>query len=141
GEPLHWAGIATRGDGRGREFGYPTANLVPIEPLITPKEGVYACLAQLQSRSHTTHPEHGGSTYAAAVSVGKPPMFEHARGRVEVYLIDFPDEDLYGRVLTLQFLKRLRPQQRFESIDCLLAQMACDVEQTRQIAQEVQSGR
>lgn len=138
GEPLQWAGVATRGDGRGRGFGYPTANLVPIEPLITPLEGVYACRAYLHlpgSRGREA------ASYAAAVSVGKPPMFEHARGRVEAYLIDFPDQDLYGRVITLQFLKRLRSQQWFESVDALLAQIALDIEQTRQRVQEVQSGR
>ncbi|MCX7925095.1 MAG: bifunctional riboflavin kinase/FAD synthetase [Fimbriimonadales bacterium] len=162
GEPLHWTGVATRGDGRGRGFGYPTANLTPIEPLITPREGVYACIANLTPLSplsvngeggNTPSPftergqgsevafSEGGEGYPAAVSVGKPPMFENARGRVEAYLIDFPDRDLYGRVITLRFLRYLRPQQQFESIDALLGQMARDVEQTRQIAQEVQSGR
>lgn len=146
GEPLHWVGIATRGDGRGRAFGYPTANLTPIEPLITPQEGVYACCAWIGDggiHGHNPHTleshERKPLYYAAAVSVGKPPMFENARGRVEAYLIDFPDRDLYGRVLTLQFLQRLRPQQVFDSVDALRRQMARDVEQARQIAQEVES--
>ncbi|MDW8107990.1 MAG: bifunctional riboflavin kinase/FAD synthetase [Armatimonadota bacterium] len=126
GEPLHWTGVVVRGDQRGRKLGYPTANLVPVAPLITPAEGVYACRVQLE-----------GTSYPAAVSVGKPPMFENARGRVEAYLIDFPDNDLYGRVLTVQFLKRLRAQQVFDSIDALQRQMARDVEHARLIAQEV----
>jgi riboflavin kinase/FMN adenylyltransferase len=68
-------------------------------------------------------------------------MFENARGRVEAYLIDFPDRDLYGRMLTLQFLKRLRSQQKFESINALLEQMAQDVLATRRIVQEVETPR
>ncbi|MCX7993822.1 MAG: bifunctional riboflavin kinase/FAD synthetase [Fimbriimonadales bacterium] len=143
GEPLHWTGVAVRGDGRGRALGYPTANLVPIEPLITPPEGVYACVARIRSHapSPLTFAVEESETYPAAVSVGKPPMFENARGRVEAYLVDFPDEDLYGRVITLQFLEHLRPQEQFESVDALLRQMARDVARARQIVQEVQSRR
>lgn len=141
GEPLQWTGVAVRGDGRGRGFGYPTANLVPVEPLITPPSGVYACIAQVHHRSLPTAKPDGEQVYPAAVSVGKPPMFENARGRIEAYLIGFADRDLYGCVLTLQFLKRLRPQHQFNSVEALLKQMAEDVEQTRQLVQEVQSGR
>jgi riboflavin kinase/FMN adenylyltransferase len=141
GEPLQWTGVAVRGDGRGRGFGYPTANLVPVEPLITPPSGVYACVASVRPHS-LSHAKRGVARgYPAAVSVGKPPMFENARGRIEAHLIGLPDHDLYGRVITLQFLKRLRPQHQFASIDALLEQMARDVEQTRQLVQEVQSGR
>jgi riboflavin kinase/FMN adenylyltransferase len=103
---------------------------MPIEPLLTPPEGVYACWAQL-----------GAEAYPAAVSVGAPPMFANARGRIEAYLIGLPDHDLYGRMLTLRFLKRLRPLQKFESVDALLRQMAHDVHLTQQITQEVQSPR
>jgi len=128
GEPYPWAGVVVRGDGRGRRLGYPTANLAPIEPLLTPPEGVYACWAQL-----------GAEAYPAAVSVGAPPMFAHARGRIEAYLIGLPDHDLYGRMLTLRFLKRLRPQQKFESIDALLQQMQRDVHVALQIASSQQN--
>jgi riboflavin kinase/FMN adenylyltransferase len=128
GEPYPWAGVVVRGDGRGRGLGYPTANLAPIEPLLTPPEGVYACWAQL-----------GAEAYPAAVSVGAPPMFQNARGRIEAYLIGLPDHDLYGRMLTLRFLKRLRPQQKFESIDALLQQMQRDVHVALQIASSQQN--
>lgn len=129
GEPFTWAGVVVRGDGRGRGLGYPTANLVPVEPLLTPPEGVYACWAQL-----------GAEAYPAAVSVGTPPMFAHARGRVEAYLIGLPDHDLYGRTLTLRFLKRLRDQQKFETLEALVRQMQQDAEQVLAItAQQVQS--
>ena len=128
GEPYTWAGVVVRGDGRGRGLGYPTANLAPIEPLLTPLEGVYACWAHL-----------GAEAYPAAVSVGAPPMFAHARGRIEAYLIGLPDHDLYGRMLTLRFLKRLRPQQKFESVDTLRRQMAEDVKLAQQIASSQQN--
>jgi len=128
GEPYTWAGVVVRGDGRGRGLGYPTANLAPIEPLLTPPEGVYACWAHL-----------GAEAYPAAVSVGAPPMFAHARGRIEAYLIGLPDHDLYGRMLPLRFLKRLRPQQKFESIDALLQQMQRDVHVALQIASSQQN--
>jgi riboflavin kinase/FMN adenylyltransferase len=141
GEPLQWTGVAVRGDGRGRGFGYPTANLVPVEPLITPPAGVYACVAFVRPHSLSQAEREVERGYPAAVSVGKPPMFVNARGRIEAHLIGLPDHDLYGRVITLQFLKRLRPQEQFSSIDALLEQMARDVEQTRQLVQEVQSGR
>jgi riboflavin kinase/FMN adenylyltransferase len=123
GEPYTWAGVVVRGDGRGRTLGYPTANLVPIEPLLIPPEGVYACWAQLDAQA-----------YPAAVSVGAPPMFANARGRIEAYLIGLPDHDLYGRMLTLRFLKRLRPLQKFESVDALIRQMQQDTEQTVEVA-------
>ncbi len=124
GEPFHWEGIVVRGEARGRTLGYPTANLVPYTNLVCPPDGVYACRAIVQE-----------SVYAAAVSVGKPPMFDSAHATVEAYLIDFPATDLYGQVLTLQFLRRLRSQQRFDGVDALRDQMAQDVEQTRAICQ------
>jgi riboflavin kinase/FMN adenylyltransferase len=76
----------------------------------------------------------GAEAYPAAVSVGAPPMFENARGRIEAYLIGLPDHDLYGRMLTLRFLKRLRPLQKFESVDALIRQMQQDTEQTVEVA-------
>lgn len=122
GEPFYWAGVVVRGESRGQTLGYPTANLMPLGRLVRPPEGVYACVAHLE-----------GKRYGAAVSVGTPPMFPHSPPLVEAYLVDFPPRSLYGRVMALQFLQRLRPQRKFESLDALVEQMASDVEQTRQI--------
>jgi riboflavin kinase/FMN adenylyltransferase len=122
GEPFYWAGIVVRGESRGQTLGYPTANLVPLGRLVRPPEGVYACIAHLEGRR-----------YSAAVSVGTPPMFPHSPPLVEAYLIDFPPRPLYGRLIALQFLQRLRPQRKFESLDALVAQMADDVAQARAI--------
>jgi riboflavin kinase / FMN adenylyltransferase len=123
GDPFTLSGEVVHGDRRGRELGYPTANLVPDPAYVTPGHGVYAALA-------TTA---GGRTHTAAVSIGVRPTFVTGRGElVEAYLLDF-DDDLYGSDLQLAFLKRLRGEKRFESVDALVDQMALDVEAARAI--------
>jgi riboflavin kinase/FMN adenylyltransferase len=120
GAPFELSGEVTRGDARGRELGFPTANIVPDEALACPGHGVYACLADGRP---------------AAVSIGVRPTFKTGRGElIEAYLLDF-DGDLYGRRLTLEFLERLRGERRFDSAESLIEQMHRDVEQTRGIAQ------
>jgi riboflavin kinase/FMN adenylyltransferase len=120
GAPFELSGEVTRGDARGRELGFPTANIVPDEALACPGHGVYACLADGRR---------------AAVSIGVRPTFKTGRGElIEAYLLDF-DGDLYGRRLTLEFLERLRGERRFDSAESLIEQMHRDVEQTRGIAQ------
>jgi riboflavin kinase / FMN adenylyltransferase len=120
GAPFELSGEVTRGDARGRELGFPTANIVPEEALACPGHGVYACLADGRP---------------AAVSIGVRPTFKTGRGElIEAYLLDF-DGDLYGRRLTVEFLERLRGERRFDSAESLVEQMRRDVEQTREIAQ------
>jgi riboflavin kinase / FMN adenylyltransferase len=112
------------GDKRGRELGFPTANLLPQDGFVTPGHGVYACRATLAS----------GATHAAATNVGVRPMFVTGRGElIEAYLLDF-DGDIYGQPLRLEFLKRLRGEKRFESVDELVEQMGADVAEARAIA-------
>jgi riboflavin kinase / FMN adenylyltransferase len=114
------AGEVAHGDKRGRELGFPTANLIPDEALVCPGHGVYACLAD-------GHP--------AAVSIGVRPTFKTGRAElIEAYILDF-DEDIYGQTLRLEFLERLRGERRFESAKALVEQMRLDVEQTRAIVQ------
>jgi riboflavin kinase/FMN adenylyltransferase len=118
GDPFELHGEVVSGDRRGRELGFPTANLVPDPALVTPGHGVYACLADGRP---------------AAVSIGVRPTFETGRGAlIEAYLIDFSG-DLYGHVLRLQFLERLRGERRFDSAEALVAQMHDDVERAREI--------
>jgi riboflavin kinase/FMN adenylyltransferase len=120
GTPFQLSGEVAHGDKRGRELGFPTANLVPDEALVLPGHGVYACLA---------------SGHPAAVSVGVRPTFQTGRGElIEAYILDF-DEDIYGSELRVDFLERLRGERRFESPQALIEQMHHDVEQTREIAQ------
>jgi riboflavin kinase/FMN adenylyltransferase len=118
GAPFQLCGKVVHGDQRGRELGFPTANLIPEEPLVCPGHGVYACLAN-------GHP--------AAVSVGVRPTFQTGRGElIEAYLLDF-DGDLYDSTLCLEFLERLRGERRFDTSQALVAQMHRDVQRTREL--------
>ena len=124
GRPPWLEGAVVRGDGRGRELGYPTANLalVPRSPM--PGIGIYAGTAHLP-----------GSSHPAAISVGYNLTFtdDRSRVRVEAYLLDF-DADIYGSPIRLDLTRRLRDEQRFDSVDALLAQMGRDVEAVRSLA-------
>jgi riboflavin kinase/FMN adenylyltransferase len=122
GTPFRLSGIVAHGDERGRELGFPTANIVPDEALAAPGHGVYACTSD---------------GHAAAVSIGVRPTFTTGRGElIEAYLLDF-EGDLYGRELRLDFLERLRGERRFDSAERLIEQMRLDVERTREIAASV----
>lgn len=119
GSTFQLSGEVVHGDKRGRELGFPTANLIPNDALACPGHGVYACLAD-------GHP--------AAVSIGVRPTFKTGRGElIEAYLLDF-DGDLYGSELRLEFLERLRGERRFEDPESLIEQMHRDVARTREIA-------
>lgn len=119
GAPFQLRGEVVRGDERGRELGFPTANLVPEEALACPGHGVYACLANEE--------------IPAAVSIGVRPTFATGRGElIEAHLIDF-DGDLYGSTLRLDFLARLRGERRFDTPAALIEQMGRDVARTREI--------
>jgi len=127
GAPYQLRGEVVHGDERGRELGFPTANLVPEEALACPGHGVYACL----SYGDPAHPR------PAAVSIGVRPTFQTGRGElIEAYILDF-DGDLYGRELRLDFLARLRGERRFETAEALIEQMHSDVQHTREIARNV----
>jgi riboflavin kinase/FMN adenylyltransferase len=118
GGPFLFQGEVVHGDKRGRELGFPTANIVPSDWLAVPGHGVYAAWA------------HG---HPAAVNVGVRPTFKTGRGLlIEAFLLDF-DGDLYGDDLRVAFVERLRGEKRFESVDDLVAQMELDVQQAREI--------
>jgi riboflavin kinase/FMN adenylyltransferase len=124
GDPFTLAGVVAHGDERGRELGYPTANLVPDPLYVTPAHGVYAARATTSD----------GQTHAAAVSIGVRPTFVTGRGElIEAFLLDFSG-DLYDSRLEIAFLKRLRGEKRFASVDALIAQMVLDVQDARVIA-------
>ncbi|HEV7460455.1 MAG TPA: bifunctional riboflavin kinase/FAD synthetase [Solirubrobacteraceae bacterium] len=120
GRPFQVRGTVVHGDGRGRQLGFPTANVVPDEQhLVRPDMGVYACRA---------------NGVPAAINIGVRPMFETGRGiLIEAYLIDH-EEDLYGTELRIDFLSRLRGERLFDSVDALVEQIARDVERTRELA-------
>ena len=122
--PFMLEGTVVEGDRRGRELGFPTANLVPDDRLVIPGHGVYAAFAN-------GHP--------AAVNVGVRPTFESGRGvLIEAYLIDM-EEDLYGQNLRVAFVSRLRGERRFPNIEELVAQMHLDVEEARDVCASFQT--
>ena len=112
-------GIVVRGDRRGTDLGYPTANLSTPRYAAIPADGVYACRFA-----------HRGRELAAAVSVGTNPTFSGRERRVEAFVLDL-DEDLYGEQVALDFVARLRGMERFESPAELVTQMDDDVARTR----------
>jgi riboflavin kinase/FMN adenylyltransferase len=118
GAPFMVEGLVVRGDQRGRELGFPTANIVPDDRLAIPGHGVYAAFAD---------------GVPAAVNVGVRPTFESGRGvLIETYLID-RDEDLYGRTLRVAFVERLRGEKAYSDVDELIAQMHRDVEDAKRV--------
>ena len=122
GRPLRIDGEVVHGDKRGRELGFPTANLVPDPALALPAHGVYACTVVLGD---------GAESVRAAVNVGVRPQFDTGRGElIEAYLIDWAG-DLYGQTIRIEFERRLRGERRFESVDALVEQMGADVEAAR----------
>ncbi|MBQ1059962.1 bifunctional riboflavin kinase/FAD synthetase [Micromonospora sp. C41] len=120
GRPHRVEGVVVRGDQRGRELGYPTANLLTHRYAAVPADGVYA--ARLVRRD--------GEPLAAAVSIGTNPTFSGRERRVEAYALDFTG-DLYGERLALDFVAHLREQRTYDAIEPLVAQIAEDVERTR----------
>ena len=132
GRPHRVDGVVERGDQRGRDLGFPTANLRTDKYAAIPADGVYAGWAwRLDERGQTT-----GRLGLAAISVGTNPTFEGHERRVEAYVLDFTG-DLYGDGLGIEFVEHLRGMERFDSIDALVTQMHHDVDATRVLLSEV----
>ncbi len=119
GRPYRLTGVVEHGDQRGRRLGFPTANVRVHAEQLLPAHGVYICQAHL----HTTH-------HVALVNIGTRPTFDQDKLTVEAHLLDFA-QDIYGTVLKLDFLQRLRPELRFASVEALVAQMQADLENAR----------
>jgi riboflavin kinase/FMN adenylyltransferase len=127
GRPHEVRGTVERGDERGRQLGYPTANVAVPNEICLPADGIYA--GTYVTEQAVEHP--------AAISLGRRPTFyEHAEmSLLEAHLLDF-DGDLYGRPARVRFLERLRGEQRFESVDALVEQIGRDVEATRRLFED-----
>jgi len=130
GRPHRLDGVVVRGDQRGRDLGFPTANVRAEPYAAVPADGVYAGrvvrIDEWGNTRNDVEPE------TAAISVGTNPTFDGAHRSVEAYLLDF-DGDLYGQNIGVEFVHRLRGMVKFESIGDLVTQMATDVEQTREL--------
>ena len=114
-------GHVVEGDRRGRELGFPTANLALDPNLVIPRDGIYATWAIVEGRRHQ-----------AATSIGVRPTFGTGQRTVEAFILDF-EGDLYGKPLTLEFPSRLREERAFDTVEELVDQMEVDVEQARAV--------
>jgi riboflavin kinase/FMN adenylyltransferase len=133
GRPHRVDGIVERGDQRGRELGYPTANLRSDQWAAVPADGVYAGrVVRLDEWGRTVA---GPPLGAAAISVGTNPTFDVRQRRVEAYVLDF-EGDLYGDAIGIEFVTRLRGMEKFDSVDALVTQMHADVARTRDLLGE-----
>lgn len=123
GHPYRLQGLVSHGDQRGRGIGFPTANLEYAREKVMPVGGIYACRAYL-----------GGERHMAAVNLGTNPTFtpDKQTFNVEAYLLDF-NRDIYGEMMRLEFVARLREEMRYDSVETLIRQIRLDVEQTRAI--------
>jgi riboflavin kinase / FMN adenylyltransferase len=114
-------GEVVAGAGRGKGLGYPTANLRTWPRLLLPGQGIYAGVAELED----------GGRYVAAIDVGTNPTFGTEPLHVEAFLLDFPDDELRGDTLTVEYWERLRDEVKFDSVEALIGAIADDVERTR----------
>jgi riboflavin kinase/FMN adenylyltransferase len=129
GRPHRVSGVVVHGDHRGRELGFPTANLSQDHEGLVPADGVYAGWLVRLDRDPSA-PDH---TLPAAISVGTNPTFDGQQRRVEAYVLDRTDLDLYGERVAVEFVEHLRPTLRFETITELTEQMEQDVARCREI--------
>jgi riboflavin kinase/FMN adenylyltransferase len=117
-------GRVVHGKKLGRKIGFPTANLQVCPDCLVPAYGVYATTATVN-----------GVQYGAATNVGVRPSVDNGKPSIEAYILDY-DQDLYGHQIELSFVRYLRPEMRFESVQGLIDQMRQDVVQTRRVLEE-----
>jgi len=124
GRPHEVRGVVEQGDRRGRELGFPTANVAVPERICLPADGVYA----------GTFVDAAGVERPAAISLGRRPTFYEDSGLrlLEAHVLDF-DGDLYGQAVAVRFVAHLRAQERFDNVDALVAQMQRDVAEARRV--------
>ncbi len=133
GHPAIISGIVQHGDERGRLLGFPTANLLPEPHRLVPADGVYAVRICVEDAASTVQSDlHTASTvYNGVANIGVRPTFNGTERRIEVHLFD-ADLNLYGQRLVVDFIARLRGEQRFSGIEALKAQISADALQARQ---------
>lgn len=134
GRPYQVTGQVVEGDRRGRQIGVPTANLRPPADKLLPANGVYATRVYWHQAGRTT-------VYGGATNIGVRPTVDGLNHRIETHLLDFPPAgvsgDLYGESLRLEFMARLRGEERFANLEALVTQIRQDVAQARQLLASV----
>ena len=122
GRPYAFRGVVVRGEGRGAQLGFPTANLqVGYGSKLLPPAGIYAVRGVLRS-----------GTFDGALHLGPRPTFRGSPPSIELYLMDF-DDDIYGEEVRVDLIRRLRPVQPFAGVDALIRQMEKDVGEARKV--------
>ena len=119
GRPFEISGKVCHGDKRGATLGYPTANL-SVGNRLLPRRGVYVCRVKVR-----------GATYDAVANIGVRPTFRGAEERVEVHILDLPEQSLYGVRMHLEFIARLRDEMSFQNIESLVNQIGEDIREAR----------
>ena len=132
GRPHRVEGVVVRGDGRGKVLGFPTANVAPPMYSAIPADGVYAAWFTVLGHGPVVGTVTPGERYQAAVSVGTNPTFSGRTRTVEAFVLDTA-ADLYGQHVAVDFVARLRGQERFDSVTDLVAAMGADTERARTI--------
>lgn len=132
GRPHRVEGVVVRGDGRGRGLGFPTANVAPPMHSAIPADGVYAAWFTVLGHGPSVGTVTPGERYQAAVSVGTNPTFSGRTRTVEAFVLD-TEADLYGQHVAVDFVSRIRGQEKFESVDDLIVAMDRDTQRARAI--------
>ena len=123
------------GDGRGRELGFPTANVAPPMYSAIPADGVYAAWFTVLGPGPTIGEVTAGKPARAAVSVGTNPTFSGRTRTVEAYVLD-GEADLYGQHVAVDFVEHLRGMQKFDSVEALVEEMGRDAARAREVLDE-----
>lgn len=131
GHPVIFSGIVQHGDERGRTIGFPTANLLPDPHRLLPADGVYAVRVRVPDGTGSDSLEDS-TVYNGVTNIGIRPTFNQKKRLVEAHLLD-TSLDLYGKLIVVEFIARLRGEQRFSGIEALKAQISADARQARQI--------
>ena len=130
GRPHRVEGVVVRGDGRGKGLGFPTANVAPPMYSAIPADGVYAAWFTVLGHGPIVGTVIPGERYQSAVSVGTNPTFSGRTRTVEAYVLD-TTADLYGQHVAVDFVARLRGQEKFDSVDALVTAMERDTDRAR----------
>jgi riboflavin kinase / FMN adenylyltransferase len=127
--------VVVRGDGRGKVMGFPTANVAPPMHAAIPADGVYAAWFTVLGHGPVMGTVIPGERYQAAVSVGTNPTFSGRTRTVEAFVLD-TTADLYGQHVAVDFVARIRSQEKFDSVEDLVAEMGVDTERARTILRD-----